>query len=68
MGWKCPDESCGFDRNFANKSECFKCQTAKGDAKLFEIPERGPKKNMGWKCASCNFERNFSSKTECFKC
>ena len=44
MGWKCKNESCKFDRNFSNKSECLKCQKAKGDAKDFEMPPKGERK------------------------
>ena len=73
MGWKCLDTACGFPMNFSSKTECFKCQTPRGEAVEYELPakgEKGERKNMGWKCldTACGYPTNFKSKTECFKC
>ena len=59
MGWKCP---CGMARNFASKTECFKCHEPKGDAEDYELPAlitKEDRKKMAWKCLHCKYPKNF---------
>ena len=64
MGWICL--ACSFPRNFANKTECFKCKEDKGEAVDYELPPREPRKDddgpeIRWFCNDCNY-LNFPSK------
>ncbi|ORX45715.1 DEAD-domain-containing protein [Hesseltinella vesiculosa] len=72
--WDCP--SCGKS-NFARRSSCFRCDTAKpgdadnqyggGDSYGYQSHAPSGPRPGDWDCTGCG-QSNFARRTDCFKC
>ncbi|KAG0166377.1 hypothetical protein DFQ28_005964 [Apophysomyces sp. BC1034] len=64
--WDCP--SCGAN-NFARRTDCFKCSTARPEGAGGDGERRGPppRRDGDWDCSGCGAS-NFARRTDCFKC
>ena len=58
--WDC--DACGFEGNFASRSECFSCGAARPGG-----GERFQSRPGDWDCSDCGFS-NFASRYECKRC